>query len=304
MVKISDLFEVKRGSCGNLDGYVEGATPLITATTYNNATGGFVTAKLGDRFFQPNSIAVAIDGDGSVMFASIQQVLFVASTHVEVLTPKDSEFWMSQKRGKLVAIASMLRTQRWRFNFGRSAAGRLKDLELDENVIEGIAAQVKIAPQKLVALEPQVLRQVVAKLRELYGTAPTIGEVFELKQGTSTSVANLAEVGDIPVVSATEKEVNAVAGYLAKQEGTLMPAGSISVAKDGKPGVARVQPVAFRATEHALVLIPKNDWLPSEKLILAALIERQYWRFSFARAAAEGRLSIVNLLDGFGHATV
>lgn len=85
MVKISDLFDVKRGTCGNLDAYPAGDTPLITATTYHNATGGFVTPDSGDRWFPIESIAVAIDGDGSVMFASIQKVQFVASTHVEVL---------------------------------------------------------------------------------------------------------------------------------------------------------------------------------------------------------------------------
>lgn len=302
MVKISDLFDVQRGNAGAPDSFEPGSFPLVSATTYNTGVTRLVTPTSSDVVFDEKglgSISVAIDGDGSVMFATPHRTPFIATVSVEVLEPrKPMEFSM------LIAVAAILRASRWRFSYGRKPGGRLADLELDDELVVRIAQQVNVRVAKPVALDVGVLHQVVAKLRELYGDTPTISDVFELKQGTATSVANLTEVGDIPVVSATEKEVNAVAGYLAKQEGSLMPAGSISVAKDGKPGVARVQPVTFRATEHALVLIPKNDWLPSEKLILAALIERQYWRFSFARAAAEGRLSIVNLLDGFGHPKV
>lgn len=293
MVKISELFEVKRGTCAAIDAYENGATPLVSASTYNQGVVGFVSAP-EEKLFPAGSISVAVIGDGSSCFACLQSREFHASINTEVLIPR-----RQLSTHQLIAVAAWIRSSKWRFHYGRIVGGRLKNLELDEAVIERIASQVTLASPKPVALEAGVLQQVVDKLRELYGDSPTLGDVFELKQGKATAVAYLAETGNIPVVSATEKEVNAVAGYLFTSEEELMPAGSISVAKDGKPGVARMQPVPYRATEHALALIPKESWLNGERLVLAALIERQCWRFSFARAAGESRLSALNLLDGF-----
>lgn len=297
MVKISDLFDVQRGTCGKLDGYASGTTLLVTATTYNHAAGGFVTPKEDDRTFEPMSVAVAIDGDGSVMFGSVQRTRFVASTHVEVLTPKTSPFWESAKLEKLIAIASMLRTQRWRFGFGRSAAGRLKSLELDELLLERIAGQVQTAKPAPVAFDPSGLNQVVAKLFKLYGEEPTIEEVFELKQNKPFGMEFVKEQGTIPVTSATEKEVNSVVGYVDAAD-ELMPANTISVTKDGKPGVARVQPRPWVSASNSVCLNPNAAWSQNDLILLAAMIERQCWRFGYGRKASVDRLSELKLLDG------
>lgn len=297
MVKISDLFDVKRGNAGAPDSFEAGSVLLVSATTYNAGVTRLVSPTESDVVFGKDglgSISVAIDGDGSVMFAVPRRATFIATVSVEVLEPREPMDF-----SRLIAVAAILRASRWRFSYGRKPGGRLGDLELDEAIIERIASQVKVEAPKPVSLQPSVLHQVVAKLCDLYGDNPTIGDVFELKQGKATSVATLSESGAIPVVSATEKEVNAVAGYLDNSDGDLMPSGSISVAKDGKPGVARLQPAPFRATEHAIALVPRHEWTNSEKLILASLIERQCWRFSFARAAAESRLADIRLLDGF-----
>lgn len=293
MVSIKKLFELQKGASRGSADYFVGNIPFVASTERNNGVAQFVTPLEGDVTFQGG--AVAISGLGH---ATVQEQEFLPKSNggdaLTVLIPRAprSHAW-------LIAFAAYFnQAHKWRFGFGRKAGCRLNDIELDEALIERIASQVKIAKPAPVALEAGVLNQVVAKLRELYGENPTVGEVFKLKQGKATAVAALGENGSIPVVSATEKEVNAVAGYLSECAGELIPAGSISVAKDGKPGVARVQPVPYRATEHVLALVPKAFWDEHEKLVLAALVERQCWRFSFARAAAENRLSTLNLLDG------
>lgn len=296
MVKLGSHFRIERGSSHSEAEYSPGEIPFVSSTERLNGVASYVTPFDADKVFPGGVISISCFGH-----AFYQPGPFLPKANggsaVTVLTPS-----VAKNVPWLIAFCAVFnQTHKWRFGFGRMAAGqsRLDGLELDGDLIERIASQVKMASPKPVALEAGVLQQVVDKLRELYGDCPTIGEVFELKQGKATAVAYLAETGNIPVVSATEKEVNAVTGYLFTSEEELMPAGSISVAKDGKPGVARVQPVPYRATEHALALIPKDSWLNGEKLVLAALIERQCWRFSFARAAGESRLSALNLLDGF-----
>lgn len=293
MVKISDLFEVKRGTCAAIDAYEAGATPLVSASTYNQGVVGFVSAP-AETMFPANAISVAVIGDGSSCFACLQTEEFHASINTEVLIPKGP-----MKPARLIAIAAIIRSSKWRFHYGRIVGGRLKNLELDEDLIERIASQVKVEAPKPVALEAGVLHQVVAKLRDLYGGNPTIGDVFELKQGKATSVATLSESGAIPVVSATEKEVNAVAGYLDNSDGDLMPAGCLSVAKNGKPGVARLQSHPWALTTDVACLQAREAFSNQELLVLAALIERQCWRFGYGRKASEGRLTDLRLLDGF-----
>lgn len=296
MVKIIDLFDVKRGNAGAPDSFEAGSVLLVSATTYNTGVTRLVSPTESDVVFGKNglgSISVAIDGDGSVMFAVPRRATFIATVSVEVLEPREPMDF-----SRLIAVAAILRASRWRFSYGRKPGGRLEDLELDEALMESIASQVKVEAPKPVALEAGVLHQVVAKLRDLHGDNPTIGDVFELKQGKPTSVANLSESGAIPVVSATEKEINAVAGYLDSSDGDLMPAGCLSVAKNGKPGVSRLQLHPWALTTDVACLQAKVALSNHELLVLAALIERQCWRFGYGRKASEGRLTDLRLLDG------
>lgn len=297
MVKVSDLFDVKRGNAGAPDSFEPGSVLLVSATTYNAGVTRLVSPAEGDVVFGKSgmgSISVAIDGDGSVMFAVPRRATFIATVSVEVLEPREPLDFR-----RLIAVAAILRASRWRFSYGRKPGGRLEDLELDEALIESIASQVKVEAPKPVALEPGIIHRVVAKLRELYGDTPTIGEVFEFKQGKAITVSNLLETGAIPVVSATEKEVNAVAGYLEICDGDLMPPGCLSVAKNGKPGVTRLQRHPWALTTDVACLQAKAAFSNQELLALAALIERQCWRFGYGRKASEGRLAELRLLDGF-----
>ena len=139
----------------------------------------------------------------------------------------------------------------------------------------------------------------VAKLRKLYGDHPTVGDVFELKQNKPFGMELVLEAGAIPVTSATEKEVNSIVGYVNESADELMPANSISVTKDGKPGVARVQPSPWLSASNSVCLNPRVLWDTAELTVLAALIERQVWRFGYGRKASDGRLADLRLLDCF-----
>lgn len=293
MVKISDLFEVKRGSCTAIDAYESGVTPLVSASTYNQGVVGFVSAP-DEQVFPSGSISVAVIGDGSSCFACLQVRPFHASINTEVLIPK-----RPLEVVELVAIAAIIRASKWRFHYGRIVGGRLKSLELDEALIDRIACQVTGEAPKPMALEAGVLHRVVAHLRELCGDHPTVGDVFELKQNKPFGMVLVHETGAIPVTSATEKEVNSIVGYVNESSDELMPANSISVTKDGKPGVARVQPRAWLSASNSVCLNPRVRWDIAELTVLAALIERQVWRFGYGRKASDERLSDLRLLDGF-----
>ncbi len=64
------------------------------------------------------------------------------------------------------------------------------------------------------------------------------------------------------------------------------------------PGVARVQPSPWLSASNSVCLNPKVSWDTAELTVLAALIERQVWRFGYGRKASDGRLADLRLLDG------
>lgn len=294
MVKLEKLFELKKGSSHDSDDYEPGAMPFVTSTERNNGVMKFVTPLEDDVVF-PGGV-VAISGLGH---ATVQQQAFLPKSNggdaLTVLVPLEpkSTHW-------LIAFAAYFNhAHKWRFGFGRKAGSRIDDLLLDNGLIERIASQVKVEAPKPVALEASVLAQVVSKLRELYGDNPTIGDVFELKQNKPFGMELIQESGLIPVTSATEKEVNSIVGYVNESYEELMPSGAMSVTKDGKPGVARVQPLPWLSASNSVCLNPMHSWTTVELTCLAALIERQCWRFGYGRKASDGRLAALRLLDGF-----
>jgi hypothetical protein len=95
------------------------------------------------------------------------------------------------------------------------------------------------------------------------------------------------------VVSASEQD-NGVCGYTT--EGAAAPALGLTVAKNGRPGVARVQTLPHVVTGDVAALTPRTpDWTVPELCVLAALIEVQVWRFSYGRKASEKRLLALRL---------
>lgn len=72
------------------------------------------------------------------------------------------------------------------------------------------------------------------------------------------------------------------------------------MAKNGKPGITRLQLHPWTLTADVACLKPRTTFSRKELFVMAALIERQCWRFGYGRTASEGRLTELRLLDGLG----
>ena len=300
MVKISDLFNVERGNASSPDDYSTGNFPLVSASTSRNGIVKHIAPGKKDRGFGsavPACLAVAVDGEGSVMFASMQKGVFYSTVSVEVLTPRmDNPFWGENFERRLAAFAAVIRTNRWRFSFGRKPAGRLKDLEIDEQQIATIAAGLIIATPTQNTLPLSMVQNVIAKLQQAYGPSPRIADVFDIKSMSGVGADGLKESGAIPVVGADGNITNGVIGYLDALPGRPFPKETLSVAKNGSnAGVCRAHRCEWGATGDVACLNPKMAWAFDELLVLAALVESQEWRFFYGRKASSERLSDLSL---------
>lgn len=149
-VKLSDLFVMKTGTAGSFDDYTDITDPevdsvsYISAATTRNGINGFVQPRERDVVYPANSITVAIQGQGSVSFATVQPHAFIASKLVLVMLVNKESFLengLTPSTETLAVIASLIRKQRWRFSFGRRAdPDRLAVMEISLEKIKNATA--------------------------------------------------------------------------------------------------------------------------------------------------------------------
>lgn len=298
MVKISDIFVIVKGNHPGIETSQSGLHPLVSASTFDCGVSTFVSNSGGGTLFAIlPCITMAINGNG-VMFSVVQQNDFFATTDVEILTPNEHSFWNTDRLRKLLVISAILRKACWRFSYGRKAGGRVGELDVDEQQIAVIAAGMNIATSTQTKVSLTTVQGVIAKAHHLYGPSPTVADIFDIEGGNDVKASELLDSGGIPVASASEREINSIGGYLATVPvgKKLRPARTLTVARDGKPGITRVQTGAYLICEKATILHPKHHgWSDDELAVLAALVEAQCWRFHYGRKASDKRLTELHI---------
>lgn len=122
---------------------------------------------------------------------------------------------------------------------------------------------------------------------------PALDDVFQIARASVPSAKGWKEQGSLAIVSASEQD-NGICGYTDEGVGASVP--GLTVAKNGRPGVSRVQTQTYAVTGDVAALTPKDaGWTVPELCVLAALIEVQSWRFSYGRKASERRLLALKL---------
>jgi hypothetical protein len=109
--KLSELFDVRKGTRVTKRNRRPGPVPFIGATTKDN---GLVDYMSGPAQFPAMSISVPYNGMGGRAYAFLQPRAFCASDDVHVLVPRDIV-----PRAALLFVCTLIRKERYRFSFGR-----------------------------------------------------------------------------------------------------------------------------------------------------------------------------------------
>jgi hypothetical protein len=150
--KLKNIFTIKQGNSSSYDDYFDIAednsdtVAYVSAATNRNGINGFVIPKAGDIIFNPQTITVASQGQGSVGYATVQPHKYIASTLVLSLEPNSAEFErheLNTDLETLTAICAFIRKFRWRFSFGRNIdEERIGELSIDvckvKRIVEAI----------------------------------------------------------------------------------------------------------------------------------------------------------------------
>lgn len=140
----------------------------------------------------------------------------------------------------------------------------------------------------------------LGKIQAAYPAGASIADLFEFPKLARLPAAAVDEQQDTILVSASERD-NASVGYVvAPTKRHVAQAMTLSVAKNAKPMVARLQRRPYCLTGDVAALYPKNinglQFSEVDLVILAALIERHVWRFSYGRKASEERMREIALI--------
>jgi type I restriction enzyme M protein len=158
-----------------------------------------------------------------------------------------------------------------------------------EQVRQRFLARVT-GPLELDPIGPEVL----VRVRKRLGQKATVNQCLAVARASVSGAKGWGAQGAVAVISASEQD-NGVCGYTATNP-NVAPFPGLSVAKNGRPGVSRVQTQPYAVTGDVAALTPRQaQWSVAELCVLAALIEIQSWRFSYGRKASERRLGVLSL---------
>ena len=123
-----------------------------------------------------------------------------------------------------------------------------------------------------------------------YGTHGTLSKYFHIKNGRSIGEKNYIE-GAIPYISSGDS-TNSIISLIDPVPEEVFEQGGITITAFGK---AALQPWSFMARGNGgssvRVLLPKYRMTLNDLLWFVVQINRQRWRFFYARMAIKGRIA-------------
>lgn len=123
-----------------------------------------------------------------------------------------------------------------------------------------------------------------------YGTHGTLSKYFHIKNGRSIGEKNYIE-GGIPYISSGDS-TNSIISLIDPVSEEVFEQGGITITAFGK---AALQPWSFMARGNGgssvRVLLPKYKMSLQDLLWFVVQINRQRWRFFYARMAIKGRIA-------------
>ena len=286
-IELAKLFRITSGDYHAVRELAPGTVPLVSCGDINHGFVGRFDIPPERRY----SDVITVAYNGSPLTAKFRPYEFGAKDDIGILQPLQPISIQS-----LVYVAAVLNRMRWRYSYGRKCfKGKLEKLLVDVPVrVNGKSMEIDDGRiGKLVRiskLDKRPLQEVRMRNTEdrATWTRRRLDELFDLSRGDFHSLAPLAP-GSWPTVSRTTND-NGVVGYYERPEGSIInDPGLITVSTVG--GDAFVQASNFIVTDNVIVLRPRTPMLLPTSVLIAAMINRQKWRYSYGRQCYQRKLS-------------
>lgn len=279
-MKVKDLFDVKHGvnlelmHCEIADSEDTDGINFVARTGNNNGVVAFVKRIDGIEPHKAGIISCA--AHGSTMSSFVQLKPFYSGRALYVLTPK-KELTLQEK----LYYCMCLKSNAYRYNYGRSAEKTLRDIELPDSV-PGWVSKTDVK---------QIKTSVKKKVLPLLDTANWRGFYLDDLFSVSTSKDKYlfeSSFGKTPYVTSSA-ENNAVTGFI-----DVVPtqeANTLTIARNGSVGSTFYQPKPYCCSPDDIrILTPRFDLNVYIALFIKTIIEKEKYKYAYGRKLGTKRI--------------
>ena len=284
--KVSELFIVKQGvnlalsdleECKKSD---KDSINFVSRTDNNNGISAFVKKAKGIIPNQANTISVAVGG--SVLASFFQPEPYYSGFHLFALTPI-----RKMTPVEMIYYSICIRSNRYRYNYGRQANKTLKDILIPAEMPEAFS---DISMDKINTINDKSVINNVFDLNIPHWKYHKLSDLFKIEgvKTISASKIDVIELGMYPYVTRSNVN-NAVYGlYNYKTEG-----GNVLVVS-ALDGFCTYQPRDFSAS-MVKKLVPKFKLNKYVAMFLTRIINAERYRFNYGREAGSERLKQISI---------
>lgn len=286
--KVAELFTIKYGvnlALNNLEECKKSdkaSMNFVSRTDRNNGISAFVKKVEGITPNEANTISVAVGG--SVLASFYQPEPYYSGFHLYVLTPI-----RKMTPVEMIYYSMCIRSNRYRYNYGRQANKTLKDLLIPSDIPKAFS---NISLNKITSITNKKLINKTFDLNTFQWTYYKLSDLFEIKGSKTTSLSKLGECGKgrYPYVT-TQATNNGVAGFynFKTDKGNILTVDSAVL------GYCSYQPLDFSASDHVEKLIPRFEMSKYTALFLVTIINTEQYRYNYGRKASQSRMTQISI---------
>jgi len=287
LVKLSQLFEVNYGVNLELNKLTQDpyGVPFVSRTSKNNGVSAKVKPVKNKNTNPAGTISVA--GGGSVMESFLQSEPYYSGRDLYYLIPKSK-----MTDNILLFYCACLRSNKYRFNYGRQANRTLKDLLVPD--LNSIPEYVKgYDLSKFEGLNKPLILNKVELHTEIWKWF-TYSDLFDIERGKGPRKKELDGSGEIPFVTSSDQNN----GWTSFTSASPIHLGNtIGVNRNGSVAEAFYQPIPFCSTEDVHIFTPKFPMSKYSALFISTLIKKEKYRYNYGRkwGIARMKASIIKL---------
>ena len=302
LLKVKDLFEVVYGVNLDLNKLEEVEPTAKNAIRYvgrSDKNNGITAFVLKSEEYSPNpAMTISVAGGGSVMSSFLQEEEYYSGRDLFFLQPKTE-----MKKAELLFYCTVLRMNKFKFSYGRQANKTLENLEIPKyDDFSNFNNSVEVANLENIGDVNLLVQNVLMKKNSipLNGNFKRLDELFTIINGVSSDNVVVQPTKDvdglIPYVRPSKWQSTSYAGFVARDsitENKLFPKDTLYVSTDGAGShtYSYVSVEDFVPNSNVSVLIPKSEMNLETKLIYAAFITANRFKFSYGRKPKGNRLA-------------
>jgi len=302
LLKVKDLFEVVYGVNLDLNKLEEVEPTAKNAIRYvgrSDKNNGITAFVLKNEEYSPNpAMTISVAGGGSGMSRFLQEEEYYSGRDLFFLQPKTE-----MKKAELLFYCTVLRMNKFKFSYGRQANKTLENLEIPKyDDFSNFNNSVEVANLENIGDVNLLVQNVMMKKNSipLNGNFKRLDELFTIINGVSSDNVVVQPTkyvdGLIPYVRPSKWQSTSYAGFVARDSITknkLFPKDTLYVSTDGAGShtYSYVSVEDFVPNSNVSVLIPKSEMNLETKLIYAAFITANRFKFSYGRKPKGNRLA-------------